>query len=284
MRVGLRLLELARASGARAIFAVGTGKGVGKSTALGAIYAAACEAGLHVGFVSIGHKARVKLRSGTLFTTARRLLPPSPACEIIENSVLESTAGALLYARSVHAGDYDLIGPSSASELRESIERLAQGSDLVLVDGAIDRLATVASSSGTIVLACGAAAAKTAAEAVADVAALTARLHVPPFDAKEEAIDLPGALTAAGAAGLIAARETRQVVVGDATQIVMSGTSLANALNHLRVRSRRPLRVVAATICAVAPERSFEPRAFLRDVADATGLPAFDVFAGKEAA
>ncbi|MGB7047122.1 MAG: hypothetical protein WBD57_02235, partial [Candidatus Cybelea sp.] len=95
--------------------------------------------------------------------------------------------------------------------------------------------------------------------------------------------ELEGALTATTAAALIAAGEEREIVVRDATQIVMSGTSLARALARLRVRCRRPLRVVAATVCALAPERFFEPASFLREVGEATGLPAFDVFAGAAA-
>ncbi|HEY2474065.1 MAG TPA: hypothetical protein VGI19_04615 [Candidatus Cybelea sp.] len=284
VNVGLRILELARAARARSIFVVGTGKGVGKSTTLHAIYEAAVASGVSTGVASMGHKPRFALRPRTLFATARALLPDSPACEILATSHLESSAGPLLYARTVFGGAYDLIGPSSASSLRESIDELSSRSDLVLVDGAIDRIATLAASDGAIVVACGAAAAATREEAVADVAALTARLRIAPCTPQDAAIELDGALTATRAAAFIAAREERQIVVRDATQIVMSGTSLAQALERLRIRCRRPLRVVAATVCALAPERFFEPAALLRDVAEATGLPVFDVFAGAAAA
>ncbi|HEX3368318.1 MAG TPA: hypothetical protein VHS56_01980 [Candidatus Cybelea sp.] len=283
MNVGLRILELARAAGARSIFVVGTGKGVGKSTTLGAIYEAAWGAGLHTGIASIGHKPRWRLRPQTLFATARALLPASPACQILAAPHLTSAAGALLYARTVFDGEYDLIGPSSASALRESIAELERRCEIVLVDGAIDRIATLAASDGAIVVACGAAAATTPAEAVAGAAALTARLQIAPATPGADAIELQGALTATTAAALIAAGEQREIVVRDATQIVMSGTSLAQALARLRVRCRRPLRVVAATVCALAPERFFEPAAFLREVGEATGVPAFDVFAGAAA-
>ncbi|MFY9718626.1 MAG: hypothetical protein WAK16_03190 [Candidatus Cybelea sp.] len=284
MRVGEKLLELARGRGARVIFAVGTGKGVGKTTALRAIYEAACRARLRVGLASIGPKLGLQLQPDTLFVTARSLLPRSPASEILKTTRLESPVGPLLFARTVYGGRYDLAGPSSASGLREVIEELSAGCDVTLVDGAIDRLATLASAAGAIVLSCGAAAANSAPEAVEEVAALAARLRVPACDPQADAIDLEGALTAPTAAAFIAARESRQIVVRDATQIVISGRALSEALARLRVRCRYPLDVVATTVCAVAPERSFDPIAFLHDVAAATSLPAFDVFAGKAAA
>jgi hypothetical protein len=282
--VGLRLLELARAGGARVIFVVGTGKGVGKTTALRAIYEAAYATGVPIALASVGHKAQFRLQPGTAFATARALLPPSPACRILQTSQLQSAAGAILYARTVHAASYDLIGPSSASGLREAIDVLASRTECVLVDGAIDRLATLGSAPGAIVVACGAAAAKTATEAVTGVAALAARLRVPALDARDDAVEIDGALTATAAAGFVAARERRQIVVGDATQIVMSGEALSRALALLRIRCRRPLNVVAATVCALSPERAFEPASFLHSVGEATGVPTFDVFAGREAA
>ncbi len=284
MRVGLRLLELARARRARAIFVVGTGKNVGKTTALLAIYEAACRSGLRVGLASIGPKPRLWLQANTVFVTARALLPPSPAVEVLEISQLESSSGSLLYARTAHGGHYDLAGPSSASGLRAAVEAIAARSDIVLIDGAIDRIATLASTDGAIVVACGAAAAKTESEAVCDVATLTARLRIPAFDPNGGVLELEGALTATMAADFIAVGEDRQIVVGDSTQIVMSGRSLAEALARLRIRCRRALEVIATTVCAVAPERSFDPEAFLAAVAGATKLPSFDVFAGKEAA
>ncbi len=277
-------MELARERRARAIFVVGTGRSVGKTTALLAIYEAACRSGLCVGLVSIGPKPRLRLHPNTVFITARPLLPPSPALEILKISQLESSSGSLLYARTAHAGLYDLAGPSSASGLRAAIEEIAARSDLVLIDGAIDRISTLASSNGAIVVSCGAAAAKTESEAVLDVATLTARLRVPEFDPHSDVLELEGALTATMAADFIAANEDRQIVVGDSTQIVMNGRSLAQALARLRIRCRRSFDVIATTVCAIAPERSFDPAAFLGAVAGATKLPSFDVFAGKEAA
>ncbi|MGC1379545.1 MAG: hypothetical protein WA814_00835, partial [Candidatus Baltobacteraceae bacterium] len=121
-------------------------------------------------------------------------------------------------------------------------------------------------------------------EAVDDLAALVARLSVAPCDPDDEAIEIEGALTPRAAAAFVAAGERRQIVVGDPTQIALTGKAAAQAFAQLRIRCRRPLRVVAATVASIGPERSFEPHGFARAVAAATGLPAYDVYAGSVAA
>jgi hypothetical protein len=295
VRVGFELFRLARAAGARSIFVVGIGRDVGKTTALRAIYAAAYEAGTPVGLASIGRDGEPTLRSesrpkprlwllpGTIFVTARGSLPRTPAAEILELSRLQSSVGLLLYARVAQSGFYELVGPPTASGVREIVDGLSARSETVVVDGAVDRVAALAGSNGAVVVACGAAAAKTMQEAVDEVAALVARLRVPGFEAGLPSIELEGALTATQAASLVAAGETRQIVVRDPTQIALSGRAGLHALAQLNVRCRRPLRVIAATVASIGPQRSFEPRAFAAAVAKATSLPTFDVFAAHAA-
>jgi hypothetical protein len=91
---------------------------------------------------------------------------------------------------------------------------------------------------------------------------------------------MEGALTASLAAQLAAARETRQIVVRDPTQIAVSGKAMIGIAERLDIRCERPLHVVAATIASIGRDRYFEPRAFANAVAQATGLPTFDVYAG----
>ncbi len=295
MRVGLELLELARAAGARVIFVVGVGRDVGKTTALRAIYAAACRCEISAGLASIGRdgetlrgeargKPRLWLEPRTSFVTARDALPRTPAVEISKLSSLRSPAGELLYARVVSSGFYELVGAPTASGVAEIVEELGTSSEMVIVDGAVDRVAALAGSDAAIVVACGAAAAPTPAEAVDEIATLVARLRVARFDPAAPALFLEGALTASDAAALIAARESRQIVVRDPTQIAVSGRAGARALSALRVRCLRPLHVIAATTAAIGPQRSFEPRTFARAVAVATALPTFDVYAATRAA
>jgi hypothetical protein len=295
VRVGLELLEIVRAQGARTIFVVGIGRDVGKSTALRAIYEAAHAAGVCVGLAAIGRdgdvtlrevgsKPRLRLRSQTLFVTGRGSLPRTPAAEIVKLSRLQSPAGALLYARVRSDAFYEIVGPPTASGVREVVDDLAALTELVIVDGAVDRVAAAAGTGAAIVAACGAAAARTMQEGVDEIAALVARLSVPVLDVLAPAIHVTGALTTERAAAFIAARETRQIVVRDPTQIALSGRAVSQAFRRLTIRCVRPLHVIAATVASIGPERSFEPRAFREAVAGATGLPTFDVYAGARAA
>lgn len=295
MSAGLELLLLAQGTGARTIFVVGVGRNAGKTTTLRAIYNAAGVRGSRAALASIGRdsedalgtdvpKPRLWLQPQTTFATARDALPRSPACRIIKLSQLRTAAGALLYARTELPGFYDLVGPPTAAGLREVITELNGCGDLVIVDGAVDRIAAVAGSDGAIVVACGAAGAQTQDEAVDEVAGLAARLAIPRFDAGAPALEIEGALTAAQAARFLAAGESRQIVVRDPTQVALSGRAAREALARLRIRCRRPLHVIAATVASIGPERSFEPQQFRSAVAAATGLPVYDVYRESAAA
>ncbi|HYL26208.1 MAG TPA: hypothetical protein VEW74_00165 [Candidatus Nitrosotalea sp.] len=296
MRTGSELLDLARAAGAHEIFVVGIGRDVGKTTVLRALYSAAHRRGDRIGLASIGRegdparqgevwpKPRLWLEPQTLFVSARDSLTRTPAAEIVKPSRLQSPDGMLLYARVVTGAFYELVGAPTASGIREIAGELSALCDLVIVDGAVDRVAALAGSNAAVIVACGAAAAVTVDEAADEVAALVARLAVPQLDSDAAAIEIKGALTTAEAAAFVAAGERRQIVVGDPTQIALSGKAGLRALRRLTIRCRRPLRVVAATVASIGPERSFEPRLFARAVADATALPTFDVYTGERAA
>jgi hypothetical protein len=295
MRVGSQLLELAQAERVRSIFVVGTGRDVGKTTTLRAIYDAACDARISTGLASIGRdgetsgerdaaaKPRLWLRPGTIFVTARGSLPRTPAAQILALSRLQSAAGPLLYARVAAGGYYELVGPPTASGIREIVADLSSRCEMTIVDGAVDRIAALAGSAAAVVVAGGAAAAATMQEAVDEIAALVARLCVPAADASQPVVELDGALTAAAAARFIAERESRQIVVRDPTQIALSGRAASQALAALRIRCRRPLRVLAVSVASIAGQRTFEPAAFARAVAASTGCAVFDVYAARAA-
>ncbi|HVR45165.1 MAG TPA: DUF1611 domain-containing protein [Candidatus Binatia bacterium] len=285
MRVGVEILNLARSAGARTIFVVGTGSGVGKTTTVRAIYAAARDAGVRVALASLGRDAEsLWLGPGTVFATARALLPSSPAAEILNLSPLRSAAGGVLYVRAAAGGFFELAGPPTASGVRAVVDELLARSDVAIIDGAVDRVAAVSGSGGAIVVAAGAETAPTKDEAVAETAALVARLRIAAFDPGEAWIDVEGALTPSDAAAFIARAETRQIVVRDPTQFALSGRPAQQALKRLKIRCRRPLHVIAVTVASIGSERAFEPAQFAGAVAAATDLPAFDVYRGARAA
>ena len=295
MRVGAEICQLVREAEARSVFVVGTGKNVGKTVAMRAIYEAAVDAGVRVGLTSIGRdgeaydagdaqpKPRLYLHAQTIVATARNVLPVTPASEILAVTPWRTAAGDVVVARVVAPAYYELVGPPTASGLRATVERLSSESQLTIVDGAIDRVAALAGGNDAIVVACGASAAGTIAEASDAIGALVARLRVPRFDPALGAVRVEGALTPAKAAAFVAARERRQIVVRDPTQIALTGKAAAHAFSTLTVRCERPLRVLAATVASIGRDRAFEPREFARAVAVATALPTFDVYAGERA-
>lgn len=296
MQVGAAIFDLVLAAGADVLFVVGTGKNVGKTVTARAVYEAAYGRGLRVGMMSVGRdgeavdavdarpKPRLFLRPGTFVATARDGLPRSPASVMLATSSLATAAGPIAYVRIEGAADYELIGPPTASGVREAVDVLRAHCEVTIVDGAIDRVAALAGGVGAVVIAGGAAAAGTMLEAVDGVRALVRRLSVARFDPRAAAVRVDGALTASRTAQLIAQRESRQIVVGDPTQIALSGKAALHAFARLNIRCERPVHPVAVTIAAVGAERSFDPRAFANAVADATQLPTFDVYAGSRAA
>ncbi len=293
MRIGDSLLDLARSGGARSLFVVGTGKNVGKTVAMRAIAQAAARRNLTVGLTSTGRdgeaidvadalaKPRLFLLPGTVVATARNLVPVHPASEMLELTDWPSAAGRVLFARVKRGGFYELAGPPTASGVRDCVNRFfGFGCDQAIVDGALDRVAALAGGGDSVIVSAGAAAARTMEEAVADIRALTLRLCIPAVDPAKPSLYIEGALTPGRAAQLLAARETRQIVVRDPTQIALGGKAMMGAAERLDLRCERPLRVIAATIASIGRDRYFEPRAFANEVARATGLPTFDVYAG----
>jgi hypothetical protein len=147
----------------------------------------------------------------------------------------------------------------------------------------VDRVAALRDGGDAIVVAAGAASAPTLAHAVDDVSALVARLRIARVEPSRERLEILGALGLEEATRLATSGERRQVVVHDPTRIAFGGRAFLRLAERLDLRCERPLHPIACTIASLAVERSFEPAAFLRAVAIATGLPTFDVYAGRAA-
>jgi uncharacterized NAD-dependent epimerase/dehydratase family protein len=294
--VGASILDRWERSGAPSLFVVGTGKNVGKTVTMRAVYRALLERGVQPALASIGRdgeaidagdavaKPRLWLEPGTVLATARAALPSSPASELLDLPEIATAVGPLILARVRQGTYYELIGPPTASGLRYVVNRLRDFAPRVLVDGAIDRLAAVAGGEDAIVVACGAAAAATPEEVADDVRALTLRLQTPRYEPQEERIEIDGALTPARVAELLRARESRAVVVRDPTQIALTGRAAIAAFERLRIRCERPLCVIAVTVNSAGRDRWFEPRALAQAVARASGLPTYDVYTAEIAA
>ncbi|MEO6913134.1 MAG: hypothetical protein ABI182_03815 [Candidatus Baltobacteraceae bacterium] len=297
MKLAARLLDLAHSHGMRSIVVVGTGKNVGKTVVVRALCESAWAADPTLGLTSIGRdgeafdvsdalaKPRLFLRQGTLIATARAAVPATPACEIVDLSNLHTAIGDLLYARVRTGAYYEIAGPPTAWGIRAVIERLFDlGCSRVIVDGAVDRIAALAGGKDGVIVATGAAAGATPQEAVENITALVRRLGVPIVDSARPMLRIDGALTAEAAAAFSEARERRQIVVRDPTQITFSAKAFLRAAERLDLRCERPLTVIAATVASIGRERYFEPDEFARRVAQATALPTFDLYTGKATA
>ncbi len=274
---------------------VGTSKNAGKSVAIAALADALRRADEPYGLCSIGRdgeagdaldgapKPRFFLYPGALLATAETLVTRTPALEIAAVTPERSALGRIVLARVRAPGYFEIAGPPSAAGLRRIADALGAGGRFVLIDGAVDRVAALREGEDAIVAATGAAGAPTLAHAVDDVAALVARLRLAPYDSARPFVRVQGALTAAAAAAFVRADERRQIVVRDATHVAFGGRAFGEVAARLDMRCERPLRPIACTVAPLGAERAFEPRAFARAVAERTGLPAFDVYAGTVA-
>jgi len=294
MNVAHELLERARAIGATSLAVVGTAKNAGKSVVVAALVAECERTHVPVALASIGRdgeatdavdgepKPRFYVRPGTLVATAAALVPRTPALEIVRVTSERSALGAIVLARLRAPGYVEIAGPPRASAMRRIVAELAATRAFVVVDGAVDRIAALRDGDDAIVVAAGAAGAATLAGAVEAAAALVARLRLRAAGDATDAVRFAGALTARAAADH--ARRygrTRALVVRDPTHVVFGGRALLDALARIDLRCENRLRVIACTVAPFGRERTFEPRAFARAVAERTGLPTYDVFAQR---
>ncbi len=293
------LLDAVLAGGTRTVVVVGTAKNVGKTVTFNAIRAQAQRAGIVGAITSIGRdgeaadaldgaaKPRVRVEPGTVVALPRDVLPRSPALRILD--VGEASAlGPMVFAQVRLRADCAIGGPPTARGVRATIDRLHElTAEPIFVDGAIDRIAPLAGGANdAIVLATGAASGRNASQIAALARETVTRLTVPGRDAPRErarVVAIDGALDVRDAEDLLAGARGATVVVADPTRIAIRGTLLERFMAAFDLRCERPLRVVACTTSSVGPAGALDPRAVLRAVAAAVGLPTFDVVAGLHA-
>jgi hypothetical protein len=148
----------------------GTAKNTGKTTTALAVIKQAREAGLTIGITSIGFdgenrdnitglpKPRYTLQTGDLVATAEQCLPAGTAqFETLETTSIETILGKILLCRVTTPGTTVVAGPTREKDLIAIIDRFRDFEvDLLLVDGALNRLVPMIACDG-LVLATGAA-------------------------------------------------------------------------------------------------------------------------------
>ncbi|MBM7866837.1 hypothetical protein GTO89_04325 [Heliobacterium gestii] len=148
----------------------GTAKNTGKTTTATALLREAYRRRRRIAVTSIGYdgeevdnitglpKPRLALAAGTLVATARQCLPPSTAdIRILDDTNIPSALGPIVIGEVVSPGLVVVAGPNKSAEVGWIKGRLARyRPDLIMVDGALNRIAPMIETDG-LILATGAA-------------------------------------------------------------------------------------------------------------------------------
>ncbi|MGH7684135.1 MAG: hypothetical protein ACREMT_07320, partial [Vulcanimicrobiaceae bacterium] len=159
------LYDLWEASGKQSAIVVGTAKNVGKTTTVNALLRVAAERGVGMGLTSIGRdgeafdavdeapKPRIFIESGTLIAAGRALVPHARGIDVLDERE-RSALGPIVFYRASLPQYVEISGAPTAHTMRAVIDRLRDlGSERVLIDGAIDRVAIVATGNDAVIVA-----------------------------------------------------------------------------------------------------------------------------------
>lgn len=175
----------------------GTAKNTGKTTALNALLVEAHARSVPAAVTSIGYdgesidnvtglpKPRIVLHEGTIATTSVACVPRT-GYEVVEETEWSTALGRILIVRCVEAGSIVLAGPGTRRELSAVVERMREfGPSIMLIDGALNRLAPMSVSSA-LLLSTGAARSAGLADLARDTASIESILDLPVFTPSAE--------------------------------------------------------------------------------------------------
>lgn len=179
----------------KTIGVAGTAKNTGKTTTLSFLLERALGDGLLPAITSIGYdgeaidnitglpKPRLRVTPGVLVATAERCLPAGTATlHPLESTPIETPLGPVILARVQASGLVVLAGPNKTSDLERLLQSLRPlNPGLILVDGALGRMAPLQATDGLIV-AQGAALYPDLGRLVAHTRALAGLFSVPALD------------------------------------------------------------------------------------------------------
>jgi hypothetical protein len=167
LSIAEELFDRWQASEARSLIVIGTAKNVGKTTTVTSLLKVADARGLRIGLTSIGRdgeafdavdeapKPRIFVEAGTIVAAGRGLVPHPRTIEVLEEHE-RSALGPIVFYRTNVPQYVEISGAPTARGMRTVIERLLHlGVDRVIVDGAIDRVAVVATGKDPLFVATG---------------------------------------------------------------------------------------------------------------------------------
>lgn len=167
----MELIDLIRESRYQVVSVVGMAKNAGKTVTLNELINQSMEHGIVLGLTSIGRdgeaqdivtctqKPSIYVDSGTLIATAEGLYNCSDArLEILEMTDFKTSMGTIMIAKVLSAGYVQLAGPCVNADIRAVSNRMLQyGAQLVIIDGALDRVSSASPAiSDATILATGA--------------------------------------------------------------------------------------------------------------------------------
>lgn len=151
----MTLLELI-SDNFKIVSVVGMSKNAGKTVALNEIMQQAMEESVVLGLTSIGRdgerqdivtcteKPMIYIDRGTIIATAECLFQCAEAkLEILEMTDFNTSLGRIVIAKAISAGHVEIAGACTNNDIRQTADKMLHwGAQLVLVDGALDRVSS----------------------------------------------------------------------------------------------------------------------------------------------
>ncbi len=176
----------------KAIGVVGTAKNTGKTTTLTALVRSLTRAGRKVAVTSIGYdgeavdnltllpKPRIELPPGALVATAERCLQNATLTyDLVARTEATTSLGRVVVVEVTAAGRVIAAGPNQRQSLERVAALLAQrGSEVILIDGALARLAPMSAADG-LIFTTGAARSTSLSELAVEMEAIHFLLNLP---------------------------------------------------------------------------------------------------------
>ncbi len=151
----MRLIETIKQKSYDTISIVGLAKNAGKTVTLNYLIEEATNSNIIIGITSTGRdgesvdlvtqtqKPSIFITEGMYVATAKKTLMLSNAkVEILETTGISTPMGEVIIARVRQAGNIQIAGPVNVTDMKYVAKRLKYfGSQVVFIDGAIDRMA-----------------------------------------------------------------------------------------------------------------------------------------------
>ena len=239
------LYDVVGQSGARTVAVIGLVKNAGKTTVVNALMD---NVALRFGLTSLGldgertdhltglDKPRIVPPRGTLIATTVGSLDRSHyTMERIERLPYHTSLGSVVVGRAVGDRAVEISGPTTLNEVAATAARLhAHGAQLVLVDGAINRLGSASPRvSDAVIVATGGLVADSLDETVATTVATLEMLTLPEVDPQTRALVDPETLVRARAVAVDAQGHHTTL---DLDTVVGEGVRVAREVERLAAK------------------------------------------------